>query len=258
MPPRLDVTPSTRAFGRGLIALTLAVSFTGCGAGSRAADSEVTVLAAASLTDVFEDLGTAFEAEYDDVSVTFSFGSSSELAGQAADGAPGDVLATADRASIDVAQDAGVGGEIVPFATNELTIVTPPGNPADVRSLADLTGTTWVRCAEEAPCGRVATALLEDAGVAAEPASLEEDVRATLDKVASGEAEAGLVYVTDAVAAGDSVEAIDIPGADAASTTHYVTVLEQSGSPELAQRWVDFVVSERGRAILDDAGFEAP
>ena len=93
-----------------------------------------------------------------------------------------------------------------------LTIVTPADNPAGIESLDDLEGATWVRCADEAPCGKVAAAVLADNGITAEPASLEEDVRATLDKVVSGEADAGLVYATDAVAAGDDVVAIADPG----------------------------------------------
>lgn len=259
MPPRAhsadDMTRATRALVCGAAVLVLGLS--GCASGEET-DSELTVLAAASLTDVFEDLATAFEREYADVSVTLAFGSSSELAGQAADGAPGDVLATADESSLRLAEDAGVTGDVVAFATNVLTIVTPPGNPADIRSLADLEGTTWVRCAIEAPCGRVADGVLADAGVTAEPASLEEDVRAVLDKVVSGEAEGGLVYATDAVAAGDSVETVTIAGTAGTPTTYFTTVLEQSTDPNLAQDWVDFVTSDSGLAILDDAGFGAP
>ena len=126
-------------------------------AAARARRGELTVLAAASLTDVYEDLAEGFEAEHD-VDVTFSFGSSTDLAEQAADGAPGDVLATADETSMQVAEDAGVTGDVSPFATNVLVIVTPPDNPAGIESLDDLEGATWVRCADEVPCGRVARA----------------------------------------------------------------------------------------------------
>ena len=215
------------------------------------------MLAAASLTDVFEELATGFEDEHD-VDVTFSFGSSTDLAEQVADGAPGDVLATADEASMGIAEDAGVTGEVETFATNVLTIVVPAGNPAGIASLDDLEGTTWVRCADEVPCGKVAVAVLADAGVTAEPASLEEDVRATLDKVVSGEADAGLVYATDAVAAGDDVEAVAIPDAEANLTSYYATTLEQSEDADLAADWVAWVTSEEGRAILEDAGFGSP
>lgn len=242
------------AYGALVAALLLALA--GCGGEQQ--DDTVTVLAAASLTDVFEELATEFEATHDGASVAFSFGSSTNLAAQVADGAPGDVLATADEASMSLAEDAGVTGEIATFATNVLTIVTQADNPAGIESLDDLEGSTWVRCADEVPCGKVALAVLHDTGITAEPASLEEDVRATLDKVVSGEADAGLVYATDAVAAGDSVVAVEIPGAEAALTSYLTTVLEQSESAELAQEWVDFVTSDGGRAILEQAGFGAP
>lgn len=242
-------------------ALLLALPLAGCGGeddGSGGTEAgRLQVLAAASLTDVFERLGTDFE-ESEGAEVEFSFGSSTDLAEQAADGAPGDVLATADETSMTLAEDADAAQDVQVFATNVLTIVVPPGNPAGISSLADLEGTTWVRCADEVPCGRVALGVLEDAGVTAEPASLEEDVRATLDKVTSGEADAGLVYASDAVAAGDAVESVPIEGAEDRLTTYYVADLAQSEDPELAQAWVDYVLGEEGRQALEDAGFTLP
>ena len=216
------------------------------------------MLAAASLTDVFEGMADDFEADNEAAEVTFSFGSSTDLAEQAADGAPGDVLATADETSMPVAEDAGVTGDVETFATNVLVIVTPPGNPAGIESLADLEGATWVRCADEVPCGRVAVSVLEANGITAEPASLEEDVRATLDKVVSGEAEAGLVYATDAVAAGDSVTTVPIPGAEEQLTSYFAATLEQAEDADLAQKWVDYVLSDEGQAALTEAGFTQP
>ena len=128
-------------------------------------------------------------------------------------------------------------------------IVTPPDNPAGIESLDDLDGATWVRCADEVPCGRVASAVLEDNGVTAEPASLEEDVRATLDKVISGEADAGLVYATDAVAAGDDVTAIEIPGAESQLTSYFIdhagAVARTPTSPRSGSTWSP---SEDGQA----------
>ena len=240
-----------------LTALALALPLAACGGGTEEGGGELTVLAAASLTDVYQDLAGQFEGEHD-VEVTFSFGSSTDLAQQAADGAPGDVLATADETSMQVAEDAGVAGEVTTFATNVLVIVTPPDNPAGIGSLDDLEGATWVRCADEVPCGRVAQAVLEDHGVSAEPASLEDDVRATLDKVTSGEADAGLVYASDAVAAGDDVATVEIPGAEEQLTSYFLTTLEQSEDADLAQEWVDLVTSEEGRQALEDAGFTLP
>ena len=247
---------------RSLSVLLLVLPLAACGGGdeSGAGDEgggELTVLAAASLTDVYENLAQGFEGEHD-VDVTFSFGSSTDLAAQAADGAPGDVLATADETSMQVAEDAGVTGDVTTFATNVMVIVTPPDNPAGIESLDDLEGATWVRCADEVPCGRVARAVLEDNDITAEPASLEDDVRATLDKVISGEADAGLVYASDAVAAGDDVATVAIPGAEEQLTSYVIAPLEQGEDAELAREWVDLVTSEEGRQALTDAGFTLP
>lgn len=247
---------------RSLPVLLLVLPLAACGGGDASGGEgggggELTVLAAASLTDVYEDLAEGFETEHD-VDVTFSFGSSTDLAEQAADGAPGDVLATADETSMQVAEDADVTGDVSPFATNVMVLVTPPDNPAGIESLDDLEGATWVRCADEVPCGRVARAVLEDNDVTAEPASLEDDVRATLDKVISGEADAGMVYASDAVAAGDDVTTIEVPGSDEQITTYFIATLQQSEDAELAQEWVDLVTSQEGQQALTDAGFTLP
>jgi len=244
--------------GGSALVLALLLPLAGCGGGNESdAQPELTVLAASSLTDVYQELAAGFE-EDNQAEVSFSFGSSTDLAEQAADGAPGDVLSTADETSMKAAEDAGVAGEVVEFATNVMVIVTPAGNPAGVESLDDLEGATWVRCADEVPCGRVAGAVLEDNGVTAEPVSLEEDVRSTLDKVVSGEADAGLVYASDAVAAGGDVETVEIPGAEEELTTYFTTTLEHSEDPDLAQAWVDLVTSEDGKAALTEAGFTLP
>lgn len=245
------------------LALVLPLALAACGGGDAGTSdgvggSTLTVLAAASLTDVFSELATGFEKEHD-ATVRFSFGSSTDLAEQVADGAPGDVLATADSTSMGIAEDAGVtGDDVETFATNVLTIVTPAGNPAGITSMDDLDGTTWVRCADEVPCGKVALAVLEANQVTAEPASLEEDVRATLDKVVSGEADAGLVYATDAVAAGDSVDTVDILGADDNPTSYFAATLDQSQDAGLAEDWMAWLTSPEGRSILADAGFGSP
>ncbi len=241
-------------------AVVLVLALAGCGSDDPGAGDDrprLTVLAASSLTDVFSVLADEFEADRD-ADVRFSFGSSTDLAEQAADGAPGDVLATADTTSMGIAEDAGVTGDVDDFATNVLVLVTRPGNPLDIESLDDLEGTRWVRCADEAPCGRVALEVLDAAGTTAEPISLEDDVRSALDKVTSGEVDAGLVYATDAVAAGDGVTTVEIPEAADAVTTYDVTTLEQAGDPDLARAWVDLLHSDAGRRALEDAGFGVP
>jgi molybdate transport system substrate-binding protein len=236
--------------------LALALPLAGCGGEET---ETVTVLAAASLTDVFGELAEDYEADHEGVEVELSFGSSTDLAETAADEAPGDVLATADDTSMRIAEEAGVtAADPTAFATNSLVIVTAPGNPDGIAGLEDLAGVTWVRCADDVPCGRVAVTLLDAAGVTAEPASLEVDVRATLEKVTSGEADAGLVYATDAVAAGDGVETIEIAGAGQALTTYYLAPLAQAADEDLAADWVDLVTSEQGREALTVAGFDLP
>jgi molybdate transport system substrate-binding protein len=244
---------------RSALVLALLFSLAGCGSGQDegGARAKLTVLAASSLTDGYQELATSFEEE-NDADVTFSFGSSTDLAAQAADGAPGDVLATADETAMKVAEDAGVTGPVTDFATNVMVIVTPADNPAGIESLDDLDGATWVRCADEVPCGRVAESVLEDNDITAAPASLEEDVRSTLDKVVSGEVDAGLVYASDAVAAGGDVETIEIAGAEKELTTYFITTLEQSDDSDLAEKWVDLVTSDEGEAALKDAGFGLP
>lgn len=236
-------------------AVLLLAPLAACGGGDD--DATLTVLAASSLTDVYEGLATDFEEEQG-VDVEFSFGSSTDLAEQAADGAPGDVLSTADETSMRIAEDAGVTGDVVTFATNVLVIVTPPGNPARIESLDDLADATWVRCADDVPCGRVALSVLEADGVTAEPVSLEEDVRSTLDKVISEEAEAGLVYASDAVAAGDDVTTIEIPGAEQHLTSYFAAPLGGAADADLAQAWVDLLTSEAGQQAFTDAGFRLP
>ena len=231
--------------------LVLLLPFAGCSDD----DKTLTVLAAASLSDVFEQLAVGFEEEHD-VEVVFSFGSSTALAEQAADGAPGDVLATADPEAMSIAEQAGVADHVRQFTANRLVLLTSPD--ADVRGVQDLAGEPWVRCADEVPCGRVAVALLADVGITVEPASLEEDVRAVLDKVITGEATAGLVYATDARSAGDAVRTVPIAGAGRHLASYRIATLDQADDDEVALEWVELLTSEIGRDVLRDAGFVMP
>ncbi|CUR55189.1 Molybdate-binding protein [metagenome] len=246
-----------------IVPAVLVLTLAGCSgepdSASSGGEQKLTVLAASSLTEVFSGFASDFEADHDGVEVVLSFGSSTDLAESAADGAPGDVLATADQTSMQVAQDASVTAEDpLPFATNQLVIVTAPGNPEGISTLADLDGTTWVRCADDVPCGRVAVSLLDAQSVTAEPASLEADVKSTLEKVTSGEADAGLVYASDATAAGDAVDVVEIDGAEGALTTYFIAPLTQSKDSALAADWIDLVTSDDGEQSLVDAGFTLP
>lgn len=242
---------------RTLLALVLTLPLTACGGNSE--DEQVlTVLAASSLTDTFTALAEVFEDEHPGTDVRLVFGSSTTLAEQAVDGAPGDVLATADERSMRVAEDGSVVADGPhAFASNMLTLVTPPDNPAGIDSLEDLgrDGVDYVVCAETAPCGALAARLLDQQHVASPPASREIDVRAVLARVEQGEADAGLVYRTDAVAAGDAVTEVPLP--EGLSTNYFIAPLHNASleRADLAAELVTLVRSNQARAVLQDAGF---
>ncbi|TRW47338.1 molybdate ABC transporter substrate-binding protein [Georgenia yuyongxinii] len=225
-----------------------------------APSGELTVFAAASLNKVFEELGTVVEQAHPEVSVTFSFAGSSDLVSQILAGAPADVLATANESTMTQAVEGGaVAGEPTVFAENVLTLVVPAGNPARVTGLdASLDGAALVVCAPQVPCGAATVALAELMGVTLNPVSEESAVTDVLGKVTSGQADAGLVYSTDAAGAGDAIEVIEVPEADQVVNRYPVAVLEGSQVPELAQLWVDTLTGEAGREILAGAGFRLP
>lgn len=242
---------------RRLAALVLLLPLTACGGDD---EQTLTVLAAASLTETFTELAEAFEADHPGVEVELVLGSSTALAEQAADGAPGQVLATADERSMRLAEDAdALGAAPEAFVSNRLTLVTPPDNPAGIESLTDLDdpAVDYVVCATTAPCGTAAAALLDDAGVAAAPASEEVDVKAVLARVVQGEADAGLVYRTDAVAAGGDLVEVPITDVEAAATNYLIAPLRDgdAGSEDLSDEFVTFVGSTEARQVFARAGF---
>lgn len=251
------MSPWGRLAAAGLLLLVPAAA--GCGSDGADGSRELTVLAAASLTETFTALAAEFESDHPDVEVRLAFDSSATLAEQAVGGAPADVLATADTRTMDRAGQAQAAEPQV-FATNEMVLVVPADNPAGVTGFADVAdgGTTYVVCVETAPCGAVWAEIASDRGVRAEPASLEVDVKSVLAKVTSGEADAGLVYATDAVAAGAQVRSFPVPGSQDHVTEYPVAPLLQSDDLALAEEFVDLVLSERGRDVLDAAGFGAP
>lgn len=222
---------------------------------------DVTVFAAASLKATFTDLGAQFEKDYPGTKVTFNFAGSSDLVAQLSQGAPADVFAAADTTNMTKAVDAGVvAGEPVNFATNTLTIVTPPGNPKGVASFADLAkpGTQVVVCAPQVPCGSATEKVEKATGVTLTPVSEESAVTDVLGKITSGQADAGLVYVTDAQGAGDKITAIPFPESSGAVNSYPIAVLEESTNQAAAQKFTDLVISAQGREILSKAGFEVP
>jgi molybdate transport system substrate-binding protein len=238
----------------------LVVAGAACSDDAGAGDEQtLTVFAAASLTEAFTTLEDAYEKDHEGVDVVLSFGSSTTLAEQITEGAPADVLATADEVSMGIVVDADMAdGDPVPLASNTLTVVTPPGNPGDVGSVQDLGSVAYVVCAEEVPCGAAAAGVLRKAKISQPPASFEADVKAVLAKVTLGEVDAGLVYVTDAVAAGDDVDQIDIPAALNVVNPYYIAAVADSEQQDLADDWIALVTSQAGLRVLADAGFGPP
>jgi molybdate transport system substrate-binding protein len=256
-----------RRRGAAAASLVLAVTagLAGCGSASTGdsgdGDSTLVVLGASSLTDTFTTLASDFEADHPGVTVKLAFDSSATLAEQVNQGAPADVLATADETTMQsVVDQGGVEGAPRTFATNHLQLVVPRTNPARIQELPDIAepGVRFVVCVETAPCGKLARTVLEEAGITAAAASEEVDVKAVLSKVRLDEADAGLVYATDAVAAGDDVVAVDIPASRRHLTTYPVAALSGARQPTLAREFVDLVLSPAGRRVLSDAGFEQP
>jgi molybdate transport system substrate-binding protein len=219
------------------------------------------VLAAASLKTAFTELGALFRTANPGASVRFSFAGSSDLVAQLQQGAPGDVLATADTATMDrAAADDLLAGAAQPFATNTMMIAVPPGNPAKITAFADLAGEAVivVVCAPQVPCGAATEQVEANTGVALSPVSEEGSVTDVLGKVSSGQADAGVVYVTDVTAAGEAVQGVAIPADANATSTYPVAVLAGSRDQALAGRFRDLVLSAHGQQVLADAGFGAP
>lgn len=239
-----------------VVLISAAAPLTACGGKD---DKTITVLAASSLTGTFTDLAAQFEEDHPGVKVKLAFDSSATLAQQASGGAPADVLATADTTTMDSAKPV-LSSTPKDFATNVMVLVTPSDNPADITKFADLDSgnVKYVVCVDTAPCGKVAAALLEQDHITAKPVSTEVDVKSVLAKVTEGEADAGIVYTTDSVSAGDAVKTISIPGTAKQTTTYPIATLDQSEEATLAQDFVDLVLSSQGQQVLQDAGFGAP
>ncbi|GAB3483757.1 molybdate ABC transporter substrate-binding protein [Nocardiopsis coralliicola] len=254
--PRSGARPAAAAGAAALLLVSASCS-PGGGAGGGGAGPTLTVFAAASLTGVFEGLAADFEEETG-ARVEFSFAGSSDLARQITDGAPADVFASADTATMDQAVDSGsVAGEPETFARNILQIAVPPDNPAGIEDFGDLAedGTAVAVCAEEVPCGAAARELMGATGVQVQAATEEEDVKAALTKASLGEVDAALVYATDVNAAGGDVEGIGIDGAEEAANDYPIAPLASAADAELAERWVQLVLSETGQDALAEAGF---
>ncbi|GAA1883733.1 molybdate ABC transporter substrate-binding protein [Paeniglutamicibacter psychrophenolicus] len=265
------MSPAGKNIARLLLAGALIASLAGCSA-STASDASpdspatgtagsITVFAAASLKSTFTQLAGDFEASHPGTTVHLSFAGSSDLVTQITAGAPADVFASADTKNMSKLQDSGlVAGTPVDFATNTLQIVVPPSNPASIASLADLAkpGLKLVICAPQVPCGAATETVEESAGVMLAPVSEESSVTDVLGKVTSGEADAGLVYVTDVLAAGDKVKGIKFPESSAAANTYPITTVGTSPNKNLANEFIASVTAPEGQKILAAAGFGTP
>lgn len=224
----------------------------------------LTVYAAASLAEPFTELARSFEAAEPGTSVRLNFAGSSELATQILEGAPADVFAAADTVTMQRVLDAGeLDGEPRDFASNVPALVVPAGNPAGIEGLPDLgnDGVAVVMCAEQVPCGAAARRLAAANSVTIRPASEESSVTAVLAKVRAGEADAGLVYRTDAVRAGRDVESIPVDHADRGAVTYPIAATKAAGGSDrsaLAEDFVQYVAGGEGREVLARAGFGKP
>ncbi len=221
----------------------------------------VTVFAAASLTDVFTALGEDFMAANPDVEVTFNFAGSSTLAEQINQGAPADVFASASPTTMKTVVDAdGAAGEPVVFTSNTLQIAVPAGNPGGITGLADFTNAdlTLAVCAVEVPCGAATATVFEVAGLTPSVDTFTQDVTAVLTFVEGDDVDAGLVYRTDVLSAGDAVEGIDFPESAEAVNNYPIVALAEAPNPDAAAAWVEFIEGDEGQQALADAGFQAP
>lgn len=254
------------AVAAGIAAVALTATACGSEAGGDEASGDgqqrtLTVFAAASLTESFGALEKQFEADHPGVDVKINLGGSSKLAQQIGEGAAADVFASADTKNMEKVSGAGgTDGDPTVFATNKLTIAVPPGNPKGVKGFADLAapGRLVVTCAPQVPCGSATEKVEKAGGVTLTPASEEQDVKAVLNKVRAGEADAGLVYVTDAKSAGEAVQQVDFPEAEGAINDYPIAVLRDAPQADLARQFVDMVRGEAGKRELGKVGFGAP
>jgi molybdate transport system substrate-binding protein len=247
---------------RAVIAAAVAMLLLGArpAAAGEKPSGEITVFAAASLTESFEAIAKQFEKRYPDVDVKLNLDSSSNLAAQIQEGAPADVFASADEANLQKTIDSGdVTAKPVTFAKNRLEIAVEKGNPKKIKGLADLADSDLVvvLCADEVPCGRYAAEAFAKAGVTVSPASKEENAKATLSKVSLGEADASVVYVTD-VKAEKGVSGVRVPDAQNVIATYPIAAVDESQSAVAAKAWVRFVQSKAAQNTLKKFGFLPP
>jgi molybdate transport system substrate-binding protein len=220
---------------------------------------DINVFAAASLTEAFEQIGDAFEAQHPDVDVVFNFAASSDLVTAIVDDeAPADVFASADQNNMDRLVDAGRNaGEPETFATNTLEIIVEAGNPLGITGVEDLADPDliFVTCDPAVPIGAYTQQVLEAAGVSVTPASLEENVRGIVTKVTSGEADAGIVYATDVLVAGDEAEGVAIPNDINVVAEYPIAAVGDAPNVDGGAAFVEFALGDASQQVLSRHGF---
>lgn len=260
---------TARRTAAALVTAALLIPLTACGSDDESTEdsggdtkggenTELTVLAAASLTDVFKTAGAAYEKDHPGTKVRFSFEGSQALAAKVRQGAPADALVTADTKTMDGLESET--GKPVIIAKNRLVIATGKDNPKNVRALKDLgkPGLKVVLAAPEVPVGRYGKQVLDTQKVDVKPVSQETDVRAVLSKVALGEADAGLVYKTDVTAAAGKAEGVAIPDGQNAIASYPAAALKESEHADAAAAFVTWLKSAKAQKVLRDAGFQKP
>ena len=266
---RIHHSASRRSAATALLTAALIVPLAACGSGedngggsggdsSGAKNVQLTVLAAASLKDVFETAGEKYEKDHPGTRLKFSFAGSQELAAQVNQGSPADVLVTADTKTMDDLK--GETGKPSIIAKNRLVIAVGEGNPEKIGGLRDLADTKLkvVLAAPEVPVGRYSREVLDKQKVEIKPVSQEANVRAVLSKVELGEADAGIVYATDAEAAPDKTDAVEIPDNQNAIASYPAATLGTTKNKDAAADFVTWLSSAPARQILTDAGFQRP
>lgn len=237
---------------RGLVLLGPLVVVTACAGGSEV--NQITVFAASSLTRPFTKLAQDYERDHPETDVVLNFAGSADLVAQLDQGAPASVLATADESTMQEAQSVH---ELSPirFATNSMTIAVPVGNPGGVESLADLARPELdvVICAPQVPCGAATVRVEQAAGISISPDSEESAVADVLGKVSSGQADAGVVYVSDLTSAAETVSAVAIPQEVNTTNVYLIAALSEPG-----RQFAAFVLGDEGQQVLADDGFGAP
>ena len=266
-----------RFSGIAVVAAFSLITLSSCSGGSESASSssstassaaatasatpvELKVFAAASLNKAFPEIADTVLKESDpNIKVTFNFQGSSSLVDQMKEGAPADVFASADQKNMTKASDAKLVDAPKPFASNVLTLIVPKGNPGKITGLdSSLDGKKLVVCAQGVPCGNATKQLAEKLGVTLNPVSEEQKVTDVRAKVESGEADAGLVYATDAKAAGDKVETIEVARANEVVNSYPIALTVSTQNKEAAQKFIDAVLSDKGQAVLKKSGFSGP